>query len=233
MQRESDDEAAWLAIVENFGERARLDEPAHEVPVEEKRDRGGRPAAPTDDAASTAGSTAETDQPAADPAEAAPEPDPFDDDPGLGAAWRRDEARERRRRRRTDEEAEAPPEEPTREEPDASAEPATEPGMEQDPFGGRNPWFDLPEPEPPAEDPEDHFVPPSAPPLPVPEPDRGIAWLGVIGSPIVLLLSLLTGLSFPSWVGYLLIAWFVGGFVYLVARMDREPRDPWDDGSRI
>jgi hypothetical protein len=29
------------------------------------------------------------------------------------------------------------------------------------------------------------------------------------------------------------VAWFVGGFGYLVHEMPRSPRDPWDDGSRI
>lgn len=79
----------------------------------------------------------------------------------------------------------------------------------------------------------DAFVPPEPPPLPVPEPDRGIAWIGVIGSPLLLLVSLVLGLDLPDWVGYLMVAWFVGGFCYLVARMPKEPRDPWDDGSRV
>lgn len=95
----------------------------------------------------------------------------------------------------------------------------------------------------PVEEPEDReptyvedldtFVPPEPPPLPIPEPDRGIAWIGVIGSPLLLLVCLVVGIDLPEWVGYLMVAWFVGGFCYLVARMPREPRDPWDDGSRV
>jgi hypothetical protein len=80
---------------------------------------------------------------------------------------------------------------------------------------------------------EDTYVPPEPPPLPVPEPDRGIAWAGVVGAPLLLLVSLLFSIGLPSWVGYLMVAWFVGGFCYLVARMPKEPRDPWDDGSRV
>lgn len=80
---------------------------------------------------------------------------------------------------------------------------------------------------------ETSYVPPEPEPFPLPEPDRGIAWIGVIGSPLVLLVSLVAGIGLPSWVGYLMIAWFVGGFCYLVARMPKEPRDPWDDGSRV
>ena len=145
MQREGEDDA-WRAIVENFGERAELDD-----------DPAVPPAVP----------------PTAPPAAARR------DDP---AAWVEDE-----------------PDEPT----PAYAEDA------------------------------DSYVPPPPPPLPIPEPDRGIAWMGVIGSPILLLVSLVLGLDLPDWVGYLMIAWFVGGFCYLVARMPKEPRDPWDDGSRI
>lgn len=144
MHREEDDEA-WRAIVENFGERAELDdaEPAPETRTD-------------------------------------PEPGPA---PELGPA---------------PEPAPAPP-------PAAS---------------------------PPVDD-EDRFVPPEPGPLPVPAPDRGIAWMGVFGAPVVLLVSLLAGIDLPRWVGWLMVAWFVGGFVYLVHQMPREPRDPWDDGSRV
>ena len=34
-------------------------------------------------------------------------------------------------------------------------------------------------------------------------------------------------------VAYALIAWFVGGFTYLVLLMPRGPRDPDDDGARL
>lgn len=40
-------------------------------------------------------------------------------------------------------------------------------------------------------------------------------------------------LGLPNLVGWLLVVWFVGGFLYLVREMPRSPRDPWDDGSRI
>ncbi len=149
MQREGDDDAAWRSIVENFGERAELDdEPRPE-------------------------STAPPEQPA--------QPDPY--------AWA----------------VAAEPEEPA-ELADASSAYAED---------------------------ADTYVPPEPPPLPVPEPDRGIAWAGVVGSPLLLLVSLLFDIGLPSWVGYLMVAWFVGGFCYLVARMPKEPRDPWDDGSRV
>jgi hypothetical protein len=80
---------------------------------------------------------------------------------------------------------------------------------------------------------DEGYVPPPPPPLPHVAPDRLVAWAGVFGSPAALLLALLVGLELPSWVGYLLVVWFVGGFVYLVAHMSREPRDPGDDGARL
>ena len=57
--------------------------------------------------------------------------------------------------------------------------------------------------------------------------DDELSWIDVVG------LSLLAGIDLPRWVGWLMVAWFVGGFVYLVHQMPREPRDPWDDGSRV
>jgi len=80
---------------------------------------------------------------------------------------------------------------------------------------------------------EDRFVPAPAPPVPVPPADRMLAWLGVFGSPTVLLVFLVLGLGMPRWLGWLLVAGFVGGFCYLVIRSPGSPRDPWDDGARV
>lgn len=79
----------------------------------------------------------------------------------------------------------------------------------------------------------DRFVPPPPPPLPRPPLDRLIAWTGVFGAPLVLVLCLLLGVSLPLLVAYGLVAAFVGGFLYLVVRMPRGPRDPGDDGARL
>ncbi len=80
---------------------------------------------------------------------------------------------------------------------------------------------------------DDRFVPPPPPPLPRVAPDRLIAWVGVFGAPAVLLTALVLGLHISAWIGYLLVASFVGGFIYLVAQMPRGPRDPFDDGARL
>jgi hypothetical protein len=119
--------------------------------------------------------------------------------------------------------------------------PADEAPVSDTPFGGRfgDPAAfvvddaDDPYVGPDPDDVEEGYVPPPPPPLPRVAPDRGLAWAGVFGSPTVLLVALILGIDLPSWLGYLLIACFVGGFVYLVLTMPREPREPWDDGAQV
>ncbi|MEO5664771.1 MAG: hypothetical protein ABIR39_15995 [Nocardioides sp.] len=84
-----------------------------------------------------------------------------------------------------------------------------------------------------AYDEAERFVPPPPPPLPRPEPKRAVAWAGLFGAPVLVLVALVFSIDLPSLIDYLLIAWFVGGFGYLVATMSQTPREPWDDGSRI
>ena len=85
----------------------------------------------------------------------------------------------------------------------------------------------------PEADAEEGFVPPDPPPVPLPERPRLLAWAGVLGAPLLLVVLMFAGVQVGSWVLLLLVAAFTGGFGYLVATMSREPRDPWDDGSRI
>lgn len=82
-------------------------------------------------------------------------------------------------------------------------------------------------------DDDERFVPPPVPPLPRTTPGRFIAWLGALGSPAIVVILLLAQVGVPRLLGWALIAAFVGGFGYLVATMPSEPRDPWDDGSRV
>ena len=58
------------------------------------------------------------------------------------------------------------------------------------------------------------------PPLPTLAPDRRLAWAGVFGSPgrSLLVLRWSSRSRLPTWLGYLLVVGFVGGFVYLVRR---------------
>jgi hypothetical protein len=82
---------------------------------------------------------------------------------------------------------------------------------------------------------EGHFVPPEPPPLPRPEPRRRLAWAGLFGTPVVLLLAAVLHLALPTWAVTLLVVGFVGGFVYLVATMPRTRHDDWpgDDGAVV
>jgi hypothetical protein len=80
----------------------------------------------------------------------------------------------------------------------------------------------------------ERFHPPAAPPFPVPRTwQRGVAWSGILVAPALALLIALFSVSVHPLFGWALVAWFVGGFLYLVREMPRTPRDPWDDGSRI
>ncbi len=73
--------------------------------------------------------------------------------------------------------------------------------------------------------------PPPAPPLPLPGPPRLLAWLGLFGVPTLVLVLLVAGVDLPTWMGLVLMVWFVGGFVYLVASMRPGSGDDYDDGA--
>ncbi len=80
----------------------------------------------------------------------------------------------------------------------------------------------------------ERFRPPPAPPFPRPRTwQRGLAWAGIFVAPALALVIGLLSIYVTPLLGWALVAWFVGGFLYLVREMPRAPRDPWDDGSRI
>jgi len=111
-------------------------------------------------------------------------------------------------------------------EPEPEDEPAELQGTGE-PEGG---WFR------PFADEDDGFVPPDPEPVRL-APDRAVAWAGVLGVPVLTLLGVmltrLTDVYVPGWLGVLAVIAFLGGFGYLVATMPREPDDPWDDGARL
>jgi hypothetical protein len=96
------------------------------------------------------------------------------------------------------------------------------------------------DPEPDEDEPADEvaevdrFMPPPPPPLPRPRTwQRGAAWAGIFVAPVLALLIGVLAIYVTPLLLWALLAWFVGGFAYLVRVMPRSPRDPWDDGSRV
>ena len=83
------------------------------------------------------------------------------------------------------------------------------------------------EPVEPAE-PAERFVPPTPPPLPRLEPWQQVAWVGLIGGPLLLLVAVLFSLTLPRWLTLIAVVGFMGGFITLVATM-KGPSDPDDD----
>ena len=65
-------------------------------------------------------------------------------------------------------------------------------------------------------------MPPTPPPLPRLSPDRLLAWVGLFGSPTILLICLVLSIRLMPWMAYLLVASFIGGFAYLVVKMPRD-----------
>jgi hypothetical protein len=129
---------------------------------------------------------------------------------------------------------------------ESSVEPAAEPTVDPDEKQGYDAageaglqrlFRPLPEPQAESEDLEDEldeFVPPTPPPLPKLSPDRLLAWVGLFGSPTILLICLVLNIRLMPWMAYLLVASFIGGFAYLVAKLPRNTDiDPWDDGARL
>jgi hypothetical protein len=98
--------------------------------------------------------------------------------------------------------------------------------------------LEIPEPEPSDEvewvafDVEDEtFTPPPLPPPPAVSPERRAAWIGLVLSPILLVVINLVNYSLPGILSVGLVIAFIASFGYLVATMT--PRDPDDDGARV
>ena len=80
------------------------------------------------------------------------------------------------------------------------------------------------------------FVPPVPEKVSI-EPMRLVAWSCLLGAPVAALLAVIlvevTPWRVPSWLGWLIVAAFFGGFGYLVATMPKTRDDPYDDGARL
>ncbi|WP_410468973.1 hypothetical protein [Streptomyces sp. G-5] len=81
----------------------------------------------------------------------------------------------------------------------------------------------------PGEDPDgDHFVPPDPPPLPETDLTTKLAWVAVLGGPLLLLGSVLFQQEMTWWIVTLGVGGFLGGFATLISRM-RDGDDEWTD----
>lgn len=78
---------------------------------------------------------------------------------------------------------------------------------------------------------DETFTPPPLPPPAVITPERRVAWVGLVASPVLLVIINLLGYSLPGILGVGLVILFIASFGYLVATM--APRDPDDDGARV
>lgn len=87
--------------------------------------------------------------------------------------------------------------------------------------------------QPTEHDPEEHFVPPSPPPIPRTDLITRLAWVCVLGTPLFFLLAVVVGRPISGLLGVLGAGAFIGGFVLLVMRLrGHDPYDP-DDGAVV
>jgi len=88
---------------------------------------------------------------------------------------------------------------------------------------------------PPADEGDDHYVPPPPPPLPRLDRAAKVAWLALFGGPAYLLVTTIVGWPVPAWAAFCAVAAFVAGFITLVVRMgdgSRDDSDP-DNGAVV
>ena len=80
---------------------------------------------------------------------------------------------------------------------------------------------------------DDRFVPPE--PLPIAPGDfvTSLAWVAVLGGPLVLIIAALAWRGIPGELVLAAVVAFIGGFVTLVARLPRERPDDPDDGAVV
>lgn len=79
-----------------------------------------------------------------------------------------------------------------------------------------------------------HWFPPPPPPLPRPVGATGVAWVGLVLGPLLLMVATVFGWQLPNLLTAGCITGFVGGLVFLIAHMDDgRHRDGWDDGAQV
>lgn len=81
-------------------------------------------------------------------------------------------------------------------------------------------------------DPE-RFIPDPPPPLPTLPPYKQLAWLGLIGGPLLLLFGALADYALPGWASGLGVLGFIGGFITLVATMGEDSDEDGPDNGAV
>ena len=121
--------------------------------------------------------------------------------------------------------------------PAANDQPAEVPAGEPDVhWADEHPLFRFPaEPErarppDPVEEESDGYVPEPLPPWDPPAIPALLGWLG-IGWAALVVLAAAFGASFPSWVGWVAVLGFLGGFAVLVSRLPRNRPPDAGDGA--
>jgi len=79
----------------------------------------------------------------------------------------------------------------------------------------------------------DGYQPPPAPHVGLPQGPRGVAWLILLGVPVLLLVALLLDLTLPRWLTLSGVVGALASLGYLIATMGSSDDDPWDDGARV
>ncbi|MGI8576375.1 MAG: hypothetical protein ACR2KG_00325 [Nocardioidaceae bacterium] len=81
----------------------------------------------------------------------------------------------------------------------------------------------------------ERFVPEPPPPLPKLPGSKQLAWLGLVGGPMLLLVSAFFSIALPSWLALIAAGGFIGGFITLVATMKDRSDDDFgsDDGAVV
>lgn len=92
---------------------------------------------------------------------------------------------------------------------------------EPPPLAGPRDW------EPPEDEDDDHFVPPEPPPLPETDLTTKLAWVAVLGGPLLLIGVVLLQVEMTWWLATLGVGGFLGGFGTLVTRMRDDDEDEW------
>ncbi|MGH3232645.1 MAG: hypothetical protein ACRDOH_05210 [Streptosporangiaceae bacterium] len=87
-----------------------------------------------------------------------------------------------------------------------------------------------PAPRPRPEDDEEHFIPPTPPPLPRLDPITKGAWAALFGGPGYLVVATAAGWSVSGIAAFCAVAAFVAGFAILVLRMN-DPSGPGPGGQ--